>query len=243
MVCSSLAVLASLLLAAPDAGAPARAPLSPEVEALVKRVQGFYERTADFKAGFRQEYTYAAFKRTQVSTGTVTYKKPAMMRWEYLAPSPRTFVLARDRAYLHDPAAKLLTRSRLQSNQLSASVTFLWGQGKLADEFSIALAPCPACATLGPDHPKASVLLELTPLRADPRFRQVLLEVEPVSAQVLRSTVVDPDGSRNAITFLDLKPNVGVSSEAFVLTPPPGTQEQDFLAADPSPQADAGTPR
>ncbi len=234
----SLAVAASLLLGAPDAGTPGHA-MTPEVSALVARVQAFYERTADFTAGFRQEYTYAAFRRTQVSTGTVTYLKPAKMRWEYRQPSARTFVLAGDRAYLLDPAAKLLTRSRLRSNQLSASVTFLWGQGKLAEEFDITRAPCAACEKPGA---RPTVLLELRPRVADPRFQEVLLEVDPATAQVVRSTVVDPDGSRNVISFEGLKANVGVTPDTFILQPPPGTQEQDVLTADdaPAPRPDGG---
>jgi outer membrane lipoprotein carrier protein len=232
-----VAVLLSLLPAALDAGAP---PPDPAVKALVERVQAFYEKTEDFTADFRQEYAYQASRRTQVSTGTVTYRKPAMMRWEYLTPSPRTFVLAQDRAYLYDPQARLLTRSALQTNQLSASVTFLWGQGKLADEFSITAVPCAACAAVGPTHPRAGVLLLLTPRRQDPRFREVRLEVDPASAQVLRSTVVDPDGSENTITFLGLKANVGVDKSVFVLSPPPGTQLQDYLGAGGSTGSDAG---
>jgi outer membrane lipoprotein carrier protein len=226
---ASLAVaLFALLAAGPAAAAP---PAAVDVKALVDRMQAFYEKTSDFTADFRQEYTYQTLKRVQVSTGKVTYRKPAMMRWEYLAPAPRTFVLARDRAYLFDPEAKLLTRSALQTNQLSASVTFLWGQGKLAQEFSIAQVPCPGCEVLSATHPKGGVLLELTPLKPDPRFKLVRLEVEPGTAQVLRSIVVDPDGSQNAISFLDLKANVGVREETFVIAAPPGTQTQDYLGA------------
>ena len=69
----------------------------------------------------------------------------------------------------------------------------------------------------------------MTPLNVDSRFRKVLLEVDPATAQVLKSTVIDPDGSENAITFIDLKTNVGVEELAFKLVPPPGTQVQDFL--------------
>ena len=41
--------------------------MTPEVKALVDRMQGFYERTQDFTADFKQEYHYKTFNRTVVS--------------------------------------------------------------------------------------------------------------------------------------------------------------------------------
>jgi outer membrane lipoprotein carrier protein len=202
---------------------PAAPPLAPEVKALVDRVQAFYEKTADFTARFRQDYAYKAFKRTQTSSGTVTFKKPGKMRWEYEKPASKTFVLAGDKVYAYDPEAKLLTRAAIGTNTLSASVTFLWGQGKLADEFSIVKKPGALDAGVA-----VTAVLELTPLVVDPRFKKVLLEVDLATAQVVKSTVIDPDGSENAITFLDLKTNTGVDEKVFKLAPPAGTQVQDF---------------
>jgi outer membrane lipoprotein carrier protein len=195
--------------------------LTPEVKTLVDRMQAFYEKTADFKADFEQKYTYKRMKRTQASSGTVIFKKPALMRWEYESPSKKTFVLAGEKVYIYDPDARLLTRASIGSNQLSASVTFLWGQGKLADEFSIAKKDCADCK---------GTVLEMTPLKPDPRFKRILLEVDPKSAQVIKSTVIDPDGSENAITFKNLKTNTGINEDAFKLTPPEGTQVQDYLS-------------
>ncbi|MCC6336240.1 MAG: outer-membrane lipoprotein carrier protein LolA [Myxococcales bacterium] len=217
---------AGTAVGAPDAGVAKASPrpMAPEVKDLVDRMQAFYEKTQDFSASFQQVYTYKTFKRVSKSSGKVTYKKPALMRWEYETqdgkPSPRTFVLAGDRVYAFDPGAKLLTRAAISTNQLSASVTFLWGQGKLADEFSIATVACKDCK---------GTLLELTPLVPDPRFKRVKLEVDPKSAQVIRSIVIDPDGSENAITFLEMVTNTGVDEKTFKLAPPPGTQVQDFL--------------
>ena len=217
--------------AAPDAGTPVKkvaAPMNDEVKALVDRVQSFYEKTTDFSADFRQDYTYKSFKRTQTSTGTVIYKKPATMRWEYLKPTARTFVLAGDKVYALDPEALTLTKGSIATNQLSASVTFLWGQGKLAEEFSISKQPCAKCT---------GTLLILDPLKPDPRFRQVKLEVDPKTAQVLKSTVIDPDGSENAISFSKLTTNVGIDEKAFKISPPAGTQVIDMSNGLPQPQA------
>jgi outer membrane lipoprotein carrier protein len=201
--------------------------MAPAVKALVDRVQAFYESTHDFTADFRQDYSYKFSKRTQTSTGTVVFAKPGLMRWEYLKPAPKTFVLAGVKVYMHDPEAKLLTVGSLGASKLSASVTFLFGQGKLADEFSISQKACGACA---------GTLLELVPFVADPRFQRIMLEIDTKSAQVMKSTVVDPDGSENAIAFLNLKLNTlspfdggaGSVDPRFRLSPPPDTQVQDF---------------
>jgi outer membrane lipoprotein carrier protein len=112
-----------------------------------------------------------------------------------------------------------LTIAALSSNQLSTSVTFLWGKGRLETEFQISRVPCSACQ---------GTLLELTPHKKDPRFQKIELEVDPKTAQVLKSTVIDPDGSKNAIEFRDLKINQGVAKEQFKLKPPENTQIIDF---------------
>ena len=207
----------------PKAATPAKPVMAPEVAKLVDRLQAFYEKTADFKAGFKQEYTYKSFKRTQVSTGKVTFKKPALMRWEYETPNKKTFVLSADKVYVHDPEAMTLTKANAGTDQLSASVTFLWGQGKLADEFLITQKECATC--------KGNTLLELNPLKPEPRFQKVFFEVDPKTAQVMKSTVIDPDGSENAITFSALELNVGVAAEYFKLAPPAGTQMVDLTGA------------
>lgn len=209
--------------------AAAAKPMAPDVRALVDRMQDFYEKTSDFTADFDQKYTYKKFKRTQTSSGSVIFKKPGVMRWEYVAPSPKSFILAGDKVYAYDPQAMLLTKASIDTSQLSASVTFLFGKGRLADEFSIEKLACKDCK---------GTLLQLTPIKADPRFKRILLEVDPQSAQVLRSTVIDPDGSENQITFRNLKTNTGVTEAAFKLNPPEGTQVQDYTR----PPSEGGAP-
>jgi outer membrane lipoprotein carrier protein len=210
-----------MVVAASDAGVAVSPPPTAEVKALVDRMQGFYERTQDFTANFRQVYLYKSFGRTVTSTGTVAFKKPAQMRWDYLTPSQRSFVLSGERVYAWDPQAQTLTRAALPTSELSSSVTFLWGRGRLLDEFAIVQAPCPDCQ---------GVLLVLTPRKAETRFRELRLELDPKTAQVRKTVVVDPDGSENTIIFSDLKTNAGVSKERFILDVPESTQVLDVGA-------------
>jgi outer membrane lipoprotein carrier protein len=224
-----LAIDAGTPAPAPAAAAPAPAaapakPMTPEVKSLVDRMQAFYEKTADFSADFKQDYTYKQFKRTTTSTGKMVFKKPAATRWDYDKPAGKAFVLKDDKVYALDPDALTLTVSQLSTDKLSAAVTFLWGKGKLENEFNITRLDCKDCK---------GTLLELVPKVPDPRFQKVKLEVDPEKATVLRSTVIDPDGSENAITFSNTKTNTGVEDKSFVVHPPAGTKVVDFTKAAP----------
>ncbi len=190
-----------------------------EVKLLTRRMQAFYEKTSSFSATFKQEYVYKSFNRTQTSAGKMFFLKPGMMRWDYEKPSPKSFVLTGDKIYAYDAEAMTFTIAPFDSSQLSAAVTFLWGRGRLEKEFRIDGAACASCQ---------GVLLELTPLRPDARFQKIRLEVDPKTAQVLNSTVVDPDGSENRISFFDFKANPKIDQGMFKLTPPANAQVVDM---------------
>jgi outer membrane lipoprotein carrier protein len=202
------------------AAAPGDAPMAPEVKKLVDAMQAFYEKASDFQAHFEQTYHYATFKRVQKSSGQVIFKKPALMRWDYEKPSVKTIVVAGTAVYMYDAEAQQLTKAPFQLDKLSASVSFLLGRGKLADEFRIAKATR-ADLTGG-------TALELVPKQADPRFDRIFFVVDPKTSAVTQSLVVDPDGSENHMTFTAVKTNQGLGAEAFHFEPPAGTQIIDM---------------
>ncbi|WP_224367508.1 LolA family protein [Hyalangium versicolor] len=208
---------------APKPAEPTQGSIAPEVKPLVERMQSFYEKTQDFKASFKQDYKYKTFNRTRTSTGTVLYKKPALMRWEYESPGKTTYVLTGNKAYIYSVEAESIMVLSLETSKLSPSVSFLLGRGQLAREFNITQGKCADCK---------GALLVLDPVHSDPRFTQVRLEVDSSTGQVLKSTVVDPDGAENTISFLDLKTNVKLKADSFKLNPPEGTRVDDFNSSD-----------
>jgi len=191
------------------------------LEQLVDRVQAFYEKIEDFSSQFEQRYHYKMFDRTQVSSGRVIFKKPARMRWDYEKPTKRSFLITDNQVLALDMAAMTLTKTSIDTDKLSAAVTFLWGKGKLKEEFNIAQVECKGCK---------EVRLELVPKKEEPRFQKLFLDVNPRTAQVMQSIVVDPDGSENQIRFLNWKANQALKPEAFRLSVPDGIQFLDMAA-------------
>jgi outer membrane lipoprotein carrier protein len=234
MISQALLLIAALAAApapapapAPDAGivAPkaepvavvAEKPLDPEVKKVVDAMQKFYEETKDFQAEFHQTYHYKSFGRTSEEWGKVLFAKVGpSMRWDYQKPEVKVFVVSGEKVFAYMKEAKQLIISRISADRLSASVTFLWGQGKLEREFRIGKA----------EHKdlKGGITLELVPKLVDPRFQRIFFLLDPKNFSVKETIVVDPDGSENHMAFTSVKTNAGVDKSNFAINPPADTK-------------------
>ena len=119
------------------------APPSPSVDEVVRRMQSFYEKAHDLSAHFVQTYENRGFHQTLQSEGHFVFKKPGMIRFDYETPEPKFFVVKRDQIVSYSPAAQQAMTGTFHADQLSASVTFLFGKGDLAAEFKVSKADRP----------------------------------------------------------------------------------------------------
>ncbi|MBN2498060.1 MAG: outer membrane lipoprotein carrier protein LolA [Deltaproteobacteria bacterium] len=185
---------------------------------VVDGMQKLYESTRDFKAAFQQEYTSAALGRKKVSRGYVYVKKPGMMRWDYVEPGPKHFVSDGKALYVFDPELEQVMVDRaFTGSQLSTAVTFLWGRGKLRDEFLVKFGEREG---LGGD---GFHVLELVPKKRA-RFKKLWFVVEKDSFRVTETIVQDPGDNFNHIRFSKMATNVGLKDEAFHFAIPEGME-------------------
>jgi outer membrane lipoprotein carrier protein len=200
----------ALALALAVSAAPAQAPAAgaPDAQALVRKVQAFYERTRDLTAQFQQTYSYAGFGRRQVSSGVVQVKKPGMMRWEYQKPSAKTVAVKGSRLVQYEPAEnQAYVDEHFDSSGMSAALTFLLGKGSLEAEFLVSTSSTGA--------------LLLRPREADPRVDSIELLADP-DGQITTTRVVDGAGNVNEIRFENMKRNTGIPDSAFEVKLPAG---------------------
>ncbi len=198
----------ALALALAVSAAPAQATAAPDAQALVRKVQAFYERTRDLTARFKQTYTYAGFGRRQVSSGKLLVKKPGMMRWDYQKPSAKTVAVKGNLLVQYEPDQnQAYVDEHFDSSGMSAALTFLLGKGDLEKEFLVSTAESGA--------------LVLRPREADPRVDTIEL-VANADGQIAATRVVDGAGNVNEIQFEDVKRNVGLKDSAFDVKLPEG---------------------
>ncbi len=179
---------------------------TPDASALGQRVQGYYEKTKDLEASFVQTYTYSAAGRSQTSRGTLRVKKPGKLRWDYVDPAKKTIVVNGSRLVQYEPEEnQAYVDEHFDASAMSAAVTFLLGKGKLEREFGLSA--------------EAGGRLVLTPRKADARVERVVLTVSE-SGEVTDTRVVDGSGNVNEIAFQNLRRNVGLKDDVFVLDLP-----------------------
>jgi len=191
------------------------APIRPDD--LVARVQAFYDRTTDYKASFRQVVTTAHPARTFTRSGTVYFKRPGMMRWDYKVPDEVYYVSDGDVLWSYEVEEGVAYRLDLGGSELAYALRFLSGSARLKDDFT------PAVGT-----PAASgrVPLALTPRTPQGNFKMVTLFVDPKTGETGETQVVDPQGNVSRVSFdgPSFKP---LPRDGFTFKPPEGVRVQD----------------
>ena len=189
------------------------APPQPEVDSIIEGVQDFYAQAQDLRAQFSQSYYYKVYDRKQLSEGTVYFKKPGKMRWDYQKPSKKVFVSDGELLWVYEPEENQAFKQSLAKAQLPVALSFMSGQGKLKEAFNAKLLKSPN---------EQSYLLELIPKAHEGDYKALRLTVNRQSYQVLASTVIDPVGNSNHLTFKNLKTNLGLPNSGFQFVPPKG---------------------
>jgi outer membrane lipoprotein carrier protein len=193
--------------------APAAAPT--DVHAVVAGIQAFYADAQDLKADFVQAYTYKVYDRTQKSTGKVFFKKKNLMRWDYQTPESKVFVADGATLWVYEPEQGQVYKRGLKSAQLPVALTFMSGEGKLAEAFDATLLAAPTPSTL---------LVELIPKTDLGDYQSLRLEVDKTTFAVVASTVIDPVGNTNRVVFSGVETNSGLPDAGFKFTPPAGVR-------------------
>lgn len=189
---------------------------------LADRIQAVYDGAVDLKAAFTQESTIKALKKTEKESGTVYFKKPRRMLWDYSSPQRKKLIINPKTAWLYVPEDKLVymqDADALISSRLT--IRFLTGIGKLKDDFQVRYAS-------DPYDREGNYLLELVPKTKDVAagFDKLSVTVDRNTYLITRCVFRDMYGNVTRISFRNFKLNNGLSDSLFNFTPPAGVTVQ-----------------
>lgn len=190
------------------------------LDELIEKIQSSYEKAEDLQAHFVQETAIKSIRKVEREEGTVFFKKPRKMLWDYSRPKSKKLSINPRKAWLYIPEdnlvyiqdAKKILNSRLV-------IRFLTGVGRLKDDFYVRYSR---------PHEKdarGNYLLELKPRSAGTTagIGSLLLTVDGNNYQIIACSLRDTYGNLTHISFRNITINNHLPDSLFTFTPPPGT--------------------
>ena len=199
--------------AKPEVTADGKGVVHADARQYVDAVQAYYDKAKTYSAAFSQDYeTVDGIKKT--SSGVVWFKKPGMMRWDYETPEARFLISDGNSLWSWEPVYRQYCKQDLKTSQLPTALSFLTGQGKIEDEFSVKLGKADG----------NQITLDLTPVKPSMAYERIKFEILMPTAKVYRATIYDAMGNLNRITFKNPEINSELDNKSFHFDPPADAQ-------------------
>ena len=219
----SLLVAMLLVAAAPlhsETMAPNGPPVSKDLRQVLDRLQKHYHDTNSFTAKFNEEIATVGAPKKQ-RQGTVSFRKPGRMRWEFSDPEKQTIVSDGTTLYSYDPDLNQVVETPLKQALKSSSATsFLLGIGNINRDFKAAFA-----------IPQTTGQIDLI-LDAKTGGYKIEVGLDPTTYNLMTLTLTDQLGDVTKIDFSDIHDNVELPDSNFAFNAPAGA---DIVTAPASP--------
>ncbi|MBK7579759.1 MAG: outer membrane lipoprotein carrier protein LolA [Myxococcales bacterium] len=218
-VLSVLVALATpfVIQATADAQSKPAAKSGPSANEVAENVQKFYDKTKNFKSGFKQRYQVKAYNKRKDSAGTVIFEKPGKMSWRYTNNGNRV-VSDGKIIKVYEAENKQMYEQSMGKSQYPAALAFLVGGGNLKKSFKLRKLDAKQMQFEG------GYVLEGVPKEATPAYQKILLYVDSGTYQVRRVLLLDAQGNRNRFDFVSPTVNEKIPAGEFDFKPPQGTQ-------------------
>ncbi|TBV81505.1 MAG: outer membrane lipoprotein carrier protein LolA [Desulfobulbaceae bacterium] len=200
-------------------------------ETVVRRLQQAYDQVTGFRADFRQLTLVPMSRRQREGAGTVIFRKPHQMRWEYTYPDHQVLVGDGREIRLYFADSNQMFISDVEDH-LDSDVTYAFfaGSGDLLRDFKVeeASAPmgleAPMPAPAGEWSLTEGYNLRLIPRVPHPQVDHINLGVADNPFFVHRIEIVDHFGSVNILTFSNIELDPDLPTDFYHFEPPPNTE-------------------
>ena len=185
---------------------------------VIENLQQAYSAIETFQADFNQDMKHRESEMTERHTGTISFKKPAFLRWEVLGPNPELIVLTNEAVwqYFADEAHayKYKPDLALESGLLFRVLT---GQSRLDQEFDIVSVVADEELTRVSAYPKEPL----------PNMVEAQIWINPASGYIERVLSLDFYGNNMMISLKNIRINQNFAADLFTFSPPEGVLVED----------------
>jgi len=221
-----LLILAGGLALAGAATAGGRPAEHQSAKAGARAIEARYHNARTLRALFLETYR-AGDEDIRVESGTVYFRRPGLMRWDYESPQKKLFLTDGHQAWFYIPANHTASRTSMRkSADWRTPFALLTGKAKLGEICrQVSIVPSPG----GPSAPPPGhTVLDCQP-KDKAGFLDAEIEVDR-TARVVRVLVMQPGDVSTEVRFGSWQENIPVSKSLFEFQPPPGVTVVDEAA-------------
>ena len=213
-------------------------------KAVAQLLEDHYRHVQTLRAVFLERYS-AGPREARIESGTVYFRRPGRMRWEYEAPERKLFIADGKTVWFYVPADHTATKAPIkESSDWRTPLALLTGKANLSRLCSridlIAQKGTPPGHTVLRCLPKGekaakpasgpAASQDSTELPGAGDFTEVLLEVDSSSGELDSVRIRQAGGIELEYRFGDWQQGLPLPEEMFQFRPPPGVAIVDGSA-------------
>ena len=227
----AFASYAVIAFAVPQSSAP---PSPNSAKAFAKLLENHYRNAQTLRAVFLERYSEGT-RESRVESGTVYFRKPGRMRWEYDSPEKKLFISDGKTVWFYVPEDRTVTKAPVkESSDWRTPLALLTGKADLARLCSridlVDRKNTPAghvvlrCLPKGEKEPPAgnSSSGEPAELPGAGNFVDVLLEMNAASGELADVSIRQAGGIEMEYRFGDWQQGMPLAEDMFQFHPPAG---------------------
>ena len=211
-------------------------------KAIAKLLEEHYRRAQTLRAVFLERYS-AGPRDARIESGTVYFRRPGRMRWEYEAPEKKLFLADGKTVWFYVPADRTVTKAPIkESSDWRTPLALLTGRAnlsRLCDRIDLVEQKnTPSghallrCVPKGEPKPPANSTSEpdSTELPGAVDFTEVLLEVNSSTGELASVRIRQAGGIEIEYRFGDWQEGLPLPEDMFQFHPPAGVAIVDGAA-------------
>lgn len=181
--------------------------------AKLKEIAHNFSKILSIKAGFEQKSLLLGLNQSADSKGSLVFKKPGKMDWEYLEPEEQRFVTDSKLVWFYQNSLNQVTIAPFQESFSSdLPVSFLMGISELDTSFKV----IKSCLT------KNGWVFELEPKLPDQTLSKFMLLWDKNEKTPRAVKMTDIGGNETEIILKDVQTDVELPDERFAYVIPKG---------------------
>jgi len=213
--------LASVVFAMANVSALASKQTSDSAKSLARLLEEHYRRPHTLQAVFLERYSEGK-KQSRIESGTVYFRRPGQMRWEYDSPEKKLFLVDGKTTWFYVPYDHTVTKAPVkESSDWRTPLSLLTGKAdlsRLCNEIDLI-----SQSGIPSGHAVLRCLPKVTKNLSERReYTEVLLELDTSSGELARIEIRQPGGIEMEYRFGNWQSDIPFAGDLFRFQVPAG---------------------